>query len=225
MSMNKIALTRYLLPHGAVLGLLLGLVVFLGCESDGVGPDESASIQVLLVDAPSDMLDSAHVWISRVYLVGGGGEEPDTAESSDGDVGTGRLDLFSDSENPLVFDLLQLQNGVTGDLTGIVGIEAADYQGLRLVVDSAKVTLSEEYSFAGGERQGVLNVPSGSTSGIKVKISDVLELQEDETLTIVVDMDVNENFTINVDQQSGDVRDVRFRPVIREASRTRDRQD
>ena len=206
------------------LCLSLGLTALGACDDDATGPEGMGAIQILLTDAPADMLDSAHVWISQVYLVGGGeSAEPDTAEVEGEEPVTGRVDLFNDSANPLVFDLLQLRDGVTADLTGLISVDPTAYRGLRFVIDSARVTLAEGLSFESGGRQEVLTIPSGSTSGIKVKIADVLEVSEDETLTVVVDLDVDENFVIQTNQQTGAVRSVRFKPVLRESKRTRQR--
>ena len=113
----------------------------------------TSNIQVRLTAAPSDMIASAEVWISHVYLQGGG---DDTADE------TGRVDLFNDPEAPLHFDLLTLQDGITADLTGLVEVEAELYQGLRLVVDRARVTLVEGLEFVDGTNTATLMVPSGS---------------------------------------------------------------
>lgn len=202
-----------------VLALFGAVGLMMACESEPTAIDETAYVQVLLTDAPTDMLDSAHVWISHVYLVGGGGSEPDTAEADTTSAGNGKLDLYNDPANPLKFDLLQLRDGVTADLTGQVPVEASTYQGLRFVVDSAKVTLAEGYTFQNGTRVDVLKVPSGQRSGIKVKLKDVLSLDENDVMTVTVDFDVDENFKIQMDNQSGDVRRVMFKPVLREKKR------
>jgi hypothetical protein len=211
------------------LVMAFGVVTLGACDDGSLGPESVGSIQVLLTDAPTDMLSSADVWISQVYLVGRGESgEPDIEEAAPDEAApdesvTGRVDLFNDPANPLVFDLLQLQNGVTADLTGLVSVDPTSYRGLRFVVDSARVTLAEGLTFESGETQAVLRVPSGSTSGIKVKIADVLDVAEDETLTVVVDLDVDENFVIHTNPQTGDVRSVLFKPVLRESRRTRQR--
>lgn len=214
---------KYSIRKKLRMSLLAGLVLAgaaAACDSsDATGPDQMARVQVLLTDAPSDMLDSAHVWISRVYLVGGGGEEPDTAETDTLDTGAGKLDLFNDPANPLVFDLLTLRDGITADLTGEVPVEATTYQGLRFVVDSARVTLAEGYTFEDGSRQGSMKVPSGQRSGIKVKLRDILDADADELITITVDFDVDENFNIQMNNQTGEVRRILFKPVLKEKGR------
>ena len=208
---------RWTVPAFATL--CLALLAACDSETPPTAPGGTASVQVLLTDAPSEMLDSAHIWISRVYLTGGGGASPDTAEA-DTTAAQGRVDLFHDPANPLVFDLLQLRDGVTADLTGLVQVDATQYQGIRFVVDSTRVTLSEGFRFEDGTRVGTMKVPSGMTSGIKVKIKDLMELDENDALTIVVDLDVDANFRV---QMAGNddslVRRILFTPVLREKSR------
>ena len=219
MCVNQITGRRTILPSfGAVLALSL-LIAVGGCDSDSLAPEARGRVQILLTDAPTDMLDSAHVWISRIYLVGGGGSVPDTIDADTVDTGAGKIDLFNDSQAPLLFDLLQLQDGVTADLTGLIDVDPTTYRGLRFVVDSARVTLAEGLTFEDGTRDGVLRIPSGGSSGIKVKIDDVLHVTEDETLVVTVDFDVNENFVIQTNHQTGEVRSVLFRPVLREKHR------
>lgn len=187
------------------------------CDSDGTGPVTS-HVQVLLTDAPHEELDSALVWISRVYLQGGAGLEPDTAASDTTSAG-GRVDLFHDAANPLRFDLLKLRDGITADLTGLVEVDVGLYQGLRFVVDSARVYLAEGLAYEDGSTSGTLKVPSGQTSGIKVKLDDIIRAEEGDTTSITVDFDVDQNFVIQRNAQTGAVRQILFTPVLREKSR------
>lgn len=204
------------------------VAVVAACDSSPMAPRGGAHMRVLLTDAPSDMLDSAHVWISRVYLQGGGGSEPDTAAADslsadstavDSTAGGGRVDLYADASNPLEYDLLTLRDSVSADVTGLVTVDAGTYQSLRFVVDSARIVLKDGYAFEDGSTNGVLKIPSGSKSGIKVKLSDVLLANEGETTTVTVDFDVDANFVVQVNQQTGQVRKVLFTPVLKEKNR------
>ena len=201
----------------ATILALTALLAAVACDSDGTGPVTS-HVQVLLTDAPSEQLDSALVWISRVYLQGGSGLEPDTLESDTTSAG-GRVDLFHDAAHPLELDLLKLRDGVTADLTGLVEVDVGLYQGLRFVVDSARVYLAEGLSFEDGSAFGTLEVPSGHTSGIKVKLDDIVHAEEGDTTSITVDFDVDQNFVIQQNPQTGAVRQILFTPVLREKSR------
>ncbi|MHB1193603.1 MAG: DUF4382 domain-containing protein [Longimicrobiales bacterium] len=196
---------------------LAALLAAAACDSDGTGPVTS-HVQVLLTDAPHEELDSALVWISRVYLQGGGGLEPDTLDADTTSAG-GRVDLFNDAAHPLKFDLLKLRDGITAELTGLVEVDEGPYQGLRLVVDSARVYLVEGLAFEDGSRSGTLKVPSGYTSGIKVKLADVIPAEEGDTTAVTVDFDVDQNFVIQRNPQTGAVKQILFTPVLREKSR------
>jgi hypothetical protein len=195
----------------------MALVAAAACDSS-TGP-ETAHIKVLLTDAPSTELDSALVWISRIYLQGGGGLEPDTIDA-DSLSSSGRVDLFNRPGSPLVFNLLKLRNGVTADLTAEQEVDAGLYQGLRLVVDSARVFLANGSTFENGSTWGTLKIPSGYTSGIKVKLDDVLRAEGDRLLILTVDFDVDNNFKIIRNVPAGTVKQVIFTPVLREKARS-----
>jgi hypothetical protein len=66
-------------------------------------------VQVQVTDAPSDNVQSAEIWVSRVYLQGGPGHERDTLDASTG----GWRDLFNNATAPFKADLMLLRNGVT----------------------------------------------------------------------------------------------------------------
>lgn len=188
---------------------LAGAVLVAGACNDATGPQLSR-VRVELTDAPSDIIAQADVWISQVYLQGGG-------NSTDG--GGGRVVLFENADEPLHFDLLTLQDGVTADLTGYVDVDVATYQSLRLVVDSARIILIEGVTFEDGTDNATLFVPSGSQSGIKVKLNEAIEAAEGESVSIVVDFDVDDNFVIQGDQGPRGVRGILFTPSLKERGR------
>ncbi len=192
--------------------LVAGMFAASAC-SDTTGVSTS-KVQMRLTgspSAPSGMIASAEVWISHVYLQGGVGE-PD-------EDGGGRVDLFNDPESPHHYDLLELQDGLTADLTGLVEIEAGLYQGLRLVVDSARVTLVEGLTFLDDTDSATLTVPSGSESGIKVMLEDEVEAAEGESTILTVVFDVDRNFVIQGGQGQSAIRDIFFTPVLLELER------
>ncbi len=191
--------------------LVVGILAASAC-SDTAGVSTS-KVQILLTDAPSDMIASAEVWISHVYLQGGVGEPEED--------GGGRVDLFNDPESPHHYDLLELQDGLTADLTGLVEIEAGLYQGLRLVVDSARLTLVEGLAFPDDTDTAILMVPSGSESGIKVALNHVIDAAEGESTTLTVDFDVARNFVIQGGQGQNAIRGILFTPVLLELGRDR----
>ena len=207
------------LHRAAVLGAITLLPLAGAC--DLVESDEDARIQIQLTDAPADIIESAEVWISRVYLQGGPND--DDQDDEDGDTPNGRVDLFNEPDNPFEVDLLVLADGVTANLSAPVEIPAGSYKGLRIVVDSAFVTLKTGFTFEGGASTGTLRIPSGSTSGIKVHLDGDVEASEGATTTLLLDFDVNESFKIQGQEPpatGGIVGEIRLEPVIREMERS-----
>ena len=131
----------------------------------------------------------------------------------------GRVDLFKDLVAPLHFDLLNLQEGIAADLTGLVEVEVGLYQGLRLVVDRAQVTLLDGLEFSDGTDTATLMVPSGGESGIKVMLNDDIDAGEGESTTLTVDFDVSRNFVFQGGQGQSAIRGVLFTPVLSELHR------
>jgi len=174
-------------------GLLsVGLVA--GC-GDSNGTVEYGRLNLLLTDAATDMLDSATIYVSEVYLVGG----DDTAGPR-----------YTISDTSAVYNLLDLQGGVT-TLLGSADIPVADYAQLRLVIDSARAVLKPGLTFAGGASSATLSVPSGGSSGLKVNFSGPIGIAPGET-TLVVDFDVERSFVFQ-GPKSNPI-SVSFDPVI-----------
>jgi hypothetical protein len=173
-------------------------------DSDGVMGTGTSQVRVMLTDAPSDLIESAVVTISRVYLTGEDGAD---------------VDLRSASDEPLTFDLLDLRNGVEAFLADR-RVPAAAYGQLRLVVTDAEVTLVDGVIFEDGSSTRELKVPSGAQSGIKVQLPAPIDADEGEVTIVVVDFDVEQNFVVQQNAASpGEVKDVLFTPLLQEKRR------
>ncbi len=192
---------RFLIGGALLLGLAFATQ---GCSNSAA--TGSGRMQILITDAPSDYLASAEIWVSHVYLQGGG-EDNDP-----------RTDLYNDPANPKHFDLLDLQNGITAELTAELEVPAGNYSQLRVVIDSARVTLIAGLTFTGGGNTRRLTVPSGSQSGIKIQLDESLELDEGEVMIVLVDVDVDQNFVIQGNPPAG-INGIIFTPSIHEMSR------
>ena len=199
-------------PTARLLVLLPLTMALMACGDDGTGSEGFARVQIQLTDAPSDQIESAEIWVSRVYLQPG-----DDSDLSEGE-GSGRAELFNDAENPRHYDLLDLRNGVVADLTEPVSVESGVYGQLRLVVDSARITLVEGITFDDGSALRSLKVPSGSSSGIKVQLAQPLNAEAGELTIVLVDFDVDRNFVFQgpTDRPSG----VLFTPTLVELNRS-----
>jgi hypothetical protein len=169
-------------------------------QNGGTTP-QAATVRVQITDAPSVALDSAIVYIGAVTLL------PDSGPP------------IVVTDNAGRFDLLQLQNGVTAEI-GALAVDSGSYHELRMVVDSAMVGLAPGYQFRDGTTERSLKVPSGSESGIKVKLrtsggDSSVVIAPGETI-LVVDFDVQQNFKIqgNPNTPAG-LQGILFTPVLR----------
>jgi hypothetical protein len=181
MSFNKLPFT-----------MLAAALTLVGCSdsSNPAGPG-TGTLTVRLADAPGEMIDSARIWISGVSIVGESG---------------GPQVISSDTAS---YDLLALQGGVTA-LLGSAEIPVGTYSQLRLMVDSARITLKDPITFTSGSSTASLKVPSGSTTGLKVDLGDVM-VSPGETV-LVVDFDVSRSFVFQ--GPPGGPMSASFKPVI-----------
>lgn len=199
--MHTTTLNRRLLMFAAPL-IAVGAMA---CD-DSTSPQEgTGQFSVALTDAPSAMFAEATVDIGAIQLIGDD-EGPITLTNDGG-----------------VHDLLALQNGVMAELATL-DIEAGTYNQLRLIVESAQVTLAEGFEFADGSTTRALFVPSGAQTGVKVNLryadadeeSAGVEISSGETILVVLDMDVERNFVLQGDPDGPQgLLDVLFTPLVR----------
>lgn len=186
----------------ALLSLLAG-VTLAACDSP-TSINRDAYLQLQLTDAPADYLESAVVEIGRIEILPlDGGPAVVIVE----DAGS--------------YDLLQLQDGVTADL-GAAHIESGEYAQLRMIVESAELTLAEGYEFTDGSTTRTLFVPSGDQTGIKINLTPAdgdgdagVDIRPGETV-LVVDFDVSQNFVMQGDAESAaGIQGYLFTPTLR----------
>ncbi|NOK35532.1 DUF4382 domain-containing protein [Corallococcus exercitus] len=159
--------------------------------------DSNARVTLKLTDAPGDGIEKAVVTISKVYLKG----------SVEGDKdGKGDVVLLSE---PVTTDLLTLAND-TADLVKDAEVPAGKYKELRFVITGGYIQVKQDGGsriFAtsrdyaglpeGAQVDGDLQMPSASSSGLKVKFdkdADVTITSDDDQKVILVDFDVAQSF-------------------------------
>ena len=197
-----------------VLGVLALLPLVAACDDSGTDAD-GAIVAIQMTDALADVVQSADVWISKVYLQGGPGHAADPADASTG----GRLYLFNDPAHAFHVDLLTLSNGVVANLTDSVSVDPGSYKQLRIVVDSAKVTLKAPFKFEDGTTTKIVKIPSGSSSGVKVKLNSDLVAAEGDTTVVLADFDVEQSFKMLAGGAPNTFKTPSLDPVIKEKSR------
>lgn len=171
----------------------LSVAVGLAACDGGAGPQMS-HVFVRLTDAPAPALASAQVWISEVALVGNDG--------------TSRFTITTGPSTE--YDLLDFQGGVTA-LLGDNTIPAGDYAQLRMIVDSARVTLANGVLFSDGTDSREMKVPSGPQTGIKVEFGGPVHIAPGQT-ALVVDFDVMRSFVFLGPESAPN--GVLFKPVL-----------
>ncbi len=106
------------------------------------------------------------------------------------------------------YDLLDLQNGITTELLSM-NIEAGSYDLIRMHVTEASVLLKDGTNFN-------LKIPSGTSSGLKIKITPNLVIESGVESEVILDFDVSKSFVVqgNVMAKNG-IKGFLFKPVLR----------
>jgi hypothetical protein len=133
-----------------------------GLDLEGI----SGNLRLYLTDAPAD-LDEVWVEVSKVEV--SMGTEEDEA-------------WVTITEDPLIVDLLTLQDSVTTVL-GDAALEPGAYQQLRFV-------LADAWAVEAGETRP-LTIPSGTQTGIKINLD--VEIEADAVYAVVLDFDARES--------------------------------
>lgn len=173
-------------------GFAISLVA--GCGSDpGTG-----RLELALGDAPFpfDMVASAQITVDLVQV------RVDAEE--DGESGWVTL-----SGGEGVYDLLELQNGITAHLAG-AELPVGVVDQVRLVISRGRITLADARVF-------VLNVPSGGASGLKVFPRPPIVIAKDATTEVLLDVDVSQSFR-SIPASPARIEDIagfHFQPVLR----------
>lgn len=176
-------------PIAAAL-LALGLA---GCGSGGGGSSgdgaEMGEFSLSLTDAPFTAATVVKVTLNAVHL-----------KPADNDTNWVRFDL-----PPQTIDLMTLQGMATAELVDDLPVPAGDYREIRLLVDESKPENNEIFIAAGGNYS--LTIPSGSSSGLKIKGNFTVGTERPTKL--IADIDLLQSLVL------AGPGDYRLHPVIR----------
>lgn len=205
--------------------MLVPIVAMAGCQSDSATAPEGDSegrLSLVLTGSPSfdvansgpvsdgvaeelarsedplqrSQVTSAEIWISDIYLVGGGGEPVFLFESSG-------------SDDLLYLDLMDLREGVEIELLEPVPVPEGSYGQLRFSVTEARVHLAPGFSFADGSAEAQAMVPSGF---LRVNLNDDLSIVGEEGILLLLDFAVERSFVFQGPPWAP--RGVLIRPVL-----------
>jgi hypothetical protein len=179
------------------LMILTVILFFLSC-SDSPNDSDVGQLTVRVTDAPFpiDMVDYANVTINKVEI-----------RSVGSDTGSPYITL-TDEDFSETFDLLLLQNGVTGDVVQME-VPVGSYDLVRLYVDTTEIKVTDGDVYH-------LKVPSGSQTGIKVFVNPAIEVAGGLSAELLLDFDINKSFVVkgNPSTPAG-INGFNFKPVIR----------
>lgn len=186
--------------------ILLASVLFglTACQEESESMEAGkGKLLVKLTDAPFpvDLVDQALVTIDKIEI------RP-AADNLLEDEGTESSSFIVLSEETMQFNLLDLRNGITAEMLAM-HIDTGSYDMIRLHVVESEIILKDGTSFP-------ITVPSGSSSGLKIKITPALSVESDETSVVLLDFDVSKSFVVqgNVKAHNG-IKGFTFKPVIR----------
>ena len=192
--------------------LIISLLV-LGCERvavDEENTEKTGKLLVTLTDAPfpSDLVDEVNVTIERVELKLKSDDDYDDEDEKSTMSGDEIDSLLVISAESQIFNLLDLSNGIK-TLLAEVEIPSGEYSEIRLIISAANIVLTDGKEFD-------LEVPSGKSSGIKIKIKPTLVVYSGMENEVILDFDVSRSFKVkgNPKNKHG-IKGFMFKPVIR----------
>jgi hypothetical protein len=180
--------------------LILSAMILVGCtREENLIPENKGRLNVYLTDAPFPvgLVEHAFVTIDRVEIrqrIEAEGEEDEGA-------------FIVISEGAMEFDLLQLTNGVTTHLA-MADLEPGSYDMIRLHVVDARIVLADGNDYD-------LKIPSGSASGLKIKVEPAISIAEGQTSDVLLDFDISKSFVALGNVKAGQIHGFIFKPVVR----------
>ncbi len=194
----------------ALLASMVMLITSCSKQDDSVGgANGKGTLTLKLTDAPFpvSVVDKVVVSIDKIEIRSTATLSSTTTSSTTSDSKDSNfITLYQGAS--LEYNLLELQNGLTTDLLSM-DIPEGTYDFLRLHVASSKIYLKDGTSFD-------MKIPSGSASGLKIKISPALVIENGVSSEVVLDFDVSKSFVVQGNAKSPHgIKGFMFKPVLR----------
>jgi len=181
-----------------IASALFGLTACQDNSEDGQAGKGKLIVKLTDAPFPIDLIDQALITIDRV-------EVRLAADSLSDENGSSFIVL---SEETQQFNLLDLRNGITADLLAF-NLDAGKYDMVRVHVAESEIILKNGKTYT-------LKIPSGNSSGLKIKLSPALEIVSGLTSELLLDFDVNKSFVIQGNAVHEDsIKGFIFKPVVR----------
>lgn len=175
------------------------ILILTGCNNDENDfPAGKSRLNILLTDSPFpiSLVSKTTVTIDKVEIR----QKMESSMNAEDD------SFIVLSNKVMQVDLLELTNGITEQIA-TSDLEAGYYDMIRLHVVDATVVLKDGSMFD-------LKVPSGSSSGLKIKINPEINLTEGQTYDVLLDFDVSRSFVVK-GNINGVINGFNFKPVVR----------
>ena len=173
-------------------------------DSDGMGGGKG-TLSLKLTDAPFpvSLVDHTMVTFDKIEIHSTA-VSTSTATTTEDDA---QFIVLYEGEGK-EFDLLGLQNGLTTDLLNM-DIPAGSYDFIRMHIAESSVVLKDGTSFD-------MKIPSGKSSGLKIKITPELVIESGVESEVLLDFDVSKSFITQGNMKSPHgIKGFLFKPVLR----------
>jgi len=193
---------RILATCALVTALAVTLGAVAGCSDESPA---TGTLVVQLTDAPFpyDMIALAKIAVDGVEVHVKAQDETQSGFQVLSEVPAGQA--------APEYSLLDLSNGQTA-LLGVAELPVGEIDQMRLIVSSASVVLTDMRTFD-------LNVPSGSSSGLKVFFDPPIRVEGGQERSVLLDVDVSRSFSSipASPTQVGEIVEFKFHPEMRVA--------
>lgn len=183
--------------------VLTALAITSACsDKEDRNSENKGTLKILLTDAPfpSSEVSQVNVTIDQVAIK----QSDDTTTT---DIDESGFEILSNQTAS--YNLLDLRNGTVATLASIDTIAAGTYTEIRLRIVDATIVLTDGTELA-------LKIPSGNSSGLKIKIDGGLTVRGGNTSALILDFDVSRSFVVTGrNPHSGAIKGFIFKPVIR----------
>ena len=173
-----------LLKNVIIIALTLSTLFMISCN-DGDDTGEKGTAQVSVTDAAVDAENITGVYLSVSEIHAASNSEVTT------------LTTF---EEPIVFNVMDYQNGTTFDL-GEGEIEVGTYDQLRLILSDGSASSESSSSYTAFENGTTkeLVIPSGTSSGYK--INGDFQISADHESNLVIDIDLRKALVVTGNEE------------------------
>ena len=197
----------------AAAAIVASAALTVACGSDPVAQG-TGTLQLKLTDAPFPFSEVESVDIHVLRIDGKAAQTTDADADDDTDAASASQHGWVKLAEPNAeFDLLTLQNGVTANL-GQATLPAGSYKSFRLIIDPSKssITLTDGTVLDATSTPNV-SFPSAARTGIKIILTEPVDVVAGGTSTLLIDFDVEQSFVMrgNTLSQQGLI----FKPVIK----------